>query len=236
MVDAAPLLAGLAERPPAAAILLDVDGTLAPIVAHPGDAHVPEETRVEVARLAGRYGLVACISGRPGVDAARLVGVDGVRYVGEHGLELEPEADTWAERLARFAATVDWPAEQGKRLTLSLHYRTAPEAEAYLREVAGRAQRRGLRPKWGRKVLEIRPPFDADKGTAVRSLLGEAGLRRALYAGDDTTDVDAFRALEGLEVAVRVAVSSDEGPADLRALADIVVDGPRQLAELLGSL
>src|SRR5262249_41499767 len=102
MVDAAPLLAGLAERPPAAAILLDVDGTLAPIVAHPGDAHVPEETRVEVARLAGRYGLVACISGRPGVDAARLVGVDGVRYVGEHGLELEPEADTWAQRLARF--------------------------------------------------------------------------------------------------------------------------------------
>ena len=148
-------------------------------------------------------------------DAARVVGVDGVRYVGEHGLELEPGAEEWAEELARFAASVDWPAEPGKRLTLSFHYRSAADvaaAEDALRAVADRAVENGLRPRWGRRVLEIRPPIEADKGTAVARLLGEVGLRRALYAGDDTTDLDAFRGLDGLEVAVRVAVVSDEAP------------------------
>ncbi len=236
MVDAASLLARLAERPQAAAILLDVDGTLAPIVARPEDARVPDKTRDELQRLAGRYGLVACISGRPAKDAARIVGVDAIRYVGEHGLELEPEAEEWAERLAAFARGVEWPAEKGKRLTLSLHFRTAPEGEGYLREVAERALEDGLRPRWGRKVLEIRPPLDADKGTAVRRLLEEAALRRALYAGDDTTDLDAFRALDGLEVAVRVAVVSEEGPSDLGEQADLAVGNPVQLAELLRML
>lgn len=235
-MDTAALLARLAERPEAAAVLLDVDGTIAPIVTRPEGACVPAATRSELQRLVCRYRLVACVSGRPGRDAARVVGVDGVRYVGEHGLELEPAAEAWAERLADFARSVDWPAEESKRLTLSFHYRTAPEAERYLREVAERARGGGLRPRWGRMVLEIRPPLDADKGTAVRRLLDEAGLRRALYAGDDTTDLDAFRALDELEVAVRVAVASDEGPDDLRALADIVVDGPEQLAELLGKI
>jgi trehalose 6-phosphate phosphatase len=170
--------------------------------------------------------------------AEQIVGVDGIRYVGEHGLELAPDAETWAERLANFAEGVDWPAEGGKRLTLSFHYRAAEDesAERYLRSVAERAAEEGLRPRWGRKVLEIRPPVDAHKGTAVRSLLDEAGLRRALYAGDDTTDLDAFHALDGLELAVRVAVSSDEAPTDLARAADLVVDGPDSLAELLRQL
>ena len=218
MSVASDLLARLAERPEEAAVLLDVDGTLAPIVSRPDEAAVPEKTRAVVSSLVKRYGLVACLSGRPGADAARVVGVDGVRYVGEHGLELEPGAEAWAEQLARFAASVDWPAEAGKRLTLSFHYRSADDvvaAEDALRAVAGRAVENGLRPRWGRRVLEIRPPIEADKGTAVVRLLDEVGLRRALYAGDDTTDLDAFRGLDGLDVAVRVAVVSDEAPVEL---------------------
>ena len=186
-----------------------------------------------------RYGLVACLSGRPGADAARVVGVDGVRYVGEHGLELEPGAEEWAEQLARFAASVDWPAEAGKRLTLSFHYRSADDvvaAEDALRAVADRAVENGLRPRWGRRVLEIRPPIEADKGTAIVRLLDEVALRRALYAGDDTTDLDAFRGLDGLDVAVRVAVVSDEAPVELADSADLVVDGPKALAEVLAQL
>ena len=76
----------------------------------------------------------------------------------------------------------------------------------------------------------------AHKGTAVRALLERAGLSRALYAGDDTTDLDAFGALDGLELAVRVAVASAEGPAELRRAADVVVDGPAAMLELLRSL
>lgn len=233
------LLERLADDPPAAALLLDVDGTLAPIVASPERASVPAATRAELTRLAGDYGLVACVSGRTAEDAARVVGVDGIRYVGEHGLELHPEAALWRARLAAFAATVDRPHEQGKQLTLSFHYRLADDeaaAEAYLRGVAERALEEGLRPRWGRKVLEIRPPLDADKGTAVRGLLDSAGLDRALYAGDDATDIDAFRGLDGLDVAVRVAVVSDEAPTDLGLTADLLVGGPEELLELLRQL
>lgn len=238
-MDAHALLARLAERPGEAALLLDVDGTLAPIVAQPQEARVPEATRVELERLAARYGLVACISGRTGEEAARIVGAAGVRYVGEHGLELEPEAERWAERLAAFAATVDWPREGGKRLTLSFHFRTAADPDAarsLLAEAARRAEAQGLRPRWGRMVLEVRPPLDASKGTAVRRLLAERGLRRALYAGDDATDVDAFRSLDGLELAVRVAVLSDEAPPELATEADLAVSGPDGVLEILRSL
>ncbi len=233
------LLERLAGEPAAAALLLDVDGTLAPIAPAPALAVVPAETRAEVRRLAREYGLVACVSGRPASDAARLVGVDGVRYVGEHGLGLDPSADEWAERLRAFAATVRWPSEPGKRLSLAFHYRGVDDEESaveVLRGVAERALIEGFRPRWGRKVLEIRPPIDTDKGTAVRLLLADAGLERALYAGDDATDLDAFRGLDGLEVAVRVAVVSDEGPSDLGRAADLIVGGPAELLDLLRRL
>ena len=228
-------LALLRSEPARAAVLLDVDGTLAPIVARPELAAVPEETRAEVRRLAGRYALVACVSGRTGEEAARLVGVDGVVYVGVHGLELAPEAARWREALRPFAAT-EWPWLEDKGLTVALHWREAPDEEAALaalREVAARAETAGLEARWGRKVLELRPPVPADKGTAVRALLEERALRRALYAGDDTTDLDAFRGLDGLELAVRVAVASAEAPAGLREAADVVVSTPAELLDLL---
>jgi trehalose 6-phosphate phosphatase len=228
----------LREAPELGALLLDVDGVLAPIVARPEDAAVPRETRAELARLVERYALVACVSGRSGADAERIVGVEGIVYAGSHGLELDPEAERWVEPLRAFAASVDWPYED-KRLTGSFHYRNASdehEARAFLEDVAERARAAGLVPRWGRKVLELRPPVDAHKGTAVRRLLAEWGLRRALYAGDDTTDLDAFAALDGLELAVRVAVASDEGPSELRGAADVVVDGPADFLELLRRL
>src|SRR6266550_2609406 len=149
-------IAVLADSPERTAILLDVDGTLAPIVPRPEEAAVPAETRAELERLARRYRLLAFVSGRTGDDARRMVGVSEAAYVGVHGLELEPEA---AMRQAESIAKRAWGA--------------------------------GLVPRFGRKVLEVRPPVDADKGTAVRALVSEAGVSRALFAGDDTTDLDA---------------------------------------------
>jgi trehalose 6-phosphate phosphatase len=234
-VDPPEALERLVAEPALAAILLDVDGTLAPIVSHPELARVPEETKAELRRLASKYALVACISGRTGADAARLVGVEGIEYVGVHGLELEPEAERWRDRLASFAAWVDWPVED-KGLSVSFHYREAEDQEAAraeLEQVATRAREEGLDARFGRKVLEIRPPVEADKGTAVRRLLEKDGLRRALYAGDDTTDLDAFRGLDGLEVAVRVAIRSSEGPPELVREADLVLLHPQGLLEVL---
>jgi len=231
-------LARLREEPTRAAVLLDVDGTLAPIVARPELAAVPKETRAEVRRLVGRYGLVACVSGRTGEEAARLVGVEGVVYVGVHGLELAPEAEPWRDALRPFASE-SWPWVEDKGLTVAFHWREADDeaaARRTLESIAERAQAEGLEARWGRKVLELRPPVAADKGTAVRTLLAERGLQRALYAGDDTTDLDAFRGLQGLELAVRVAVASAEGPAGLRGAADLVVSSPAELLELLRTL
>jgi trehalose 6-phosphate phosphatase len=236
-VEARDALAPLSERPDRTALLFDVDGTLAPIVARPELATVPDETRVELRRLSGRYRLVACVSGRAGVDAERVVGVAGIQYVGNHGLELDGRANEFAEALAAFRRTVARPVED-KVLSLSYHYRDAPDeaaARAELERVAEQARAAGLVSSWGRKVLEIRPPVAADKGTAVRTLLERSRAERALYAGDDTTDLDAFAGLAaaGLEHAVRIAVGSSEGPERLREAADLVVADPSELAALL---
>jgi trehalose 6-phosphate phosphatase len=235
-------IALFASEPGRAAVLLDVDGTLAPIVPVPEDAAVPAETRAELERLAGRYRLLAFVSGRMGEDARRMVGVDGAAYVGVHGLELDPEAARWRAPLATLAAAAwPWGEVEDKGLTVSFHYRTAGDQDAAVaraEELAGAARAAGLVPRFGRKVLEVRPPVEADKGTAVRQLVRDAGVTRALFAGDDTTDLDAFRGLReaGLELTVCVAVASAEGPPALVQQADLVVEGPRSLLELLRQL
>jgi trehalose 6-phosphate phosphatase len=231
-------LARLAAEPERAAVILDVDGTLAPIVDAPEDARVPRETQRELERLRDRYALVACVSGRSGAEARRLVGVDGIEYVGSHGLELSAEAVEWRQRLVEFARGVDWPVED-KGVTLSFHWRTAEDQEAaagLMAAVATRARGAGIDARFGRKVLELRPPVHADKGTAVTALLAHRGLRRAVYVGDDTTDADAFHALRGLELGVAVGVRSAELPFVVGQAADVLVDGPPGVLELLRAL
>jgi trehalose 6-phosphate phosphatase len=237
-VGADELLAAFRAEPERAAIFLDVDGVLAPIVARPEDAAVPDETRDEVRRLHEKYALVACVSGRTGDDARRIVGIDELVYVGEHGLELEPSAPEWRAAIRAFADSVDWPVED-KGLTLSFHYRGVEDeeaAETFLLGVAERARDEGLRPRFGRKVLEIRPPVEASKGTAVRFLLQGHGLSRALYVGDDATDLDAFHALGELELGVRVGVASAESPRGITEQADVVVRSPAELRGFLRTL
>jgi trehalose 6-phosphate phosphatase len=226
-------------EPTQAALFFDVDGVLAPIVARPEDARVPTETRTELARVGGRYGLVACVTGRPSILARAIVGVPELTYVGEHGLELDPATGRWAALIHRFAEQTAWRDLESKPLSVAFHYRTAADPEAAreeLEQVAVAALAEGFRTRWGRMVLEVLPPVEASKGTAVRALLGETGLRRALYAGDDTTDLDGFRALDGLETAVRVAVVSSEGPSELGERADVLVGSTDAFLELLRRL
>jgi trehalose-phosphatase len=235
-VDALELIAA---EPAQAALFLDIDGVLAPIVERPEDARVPGETRTELRRLAGRYALVACVTGRPSEVAREIVGVEGLTYVGEHGLELDPAAQRWAEPIHGFAIEVPWIDVEVKPLSVAFHYRAAPdpeEAREQLEAVAAGALDLGFRARWGRMVLEVLPPVDASKGTAVRHLLETTGLRRALYAGDDTTDLDGFSALDGLETAVRVAVVSTEGPTELGERADVIVGSPEVFRDLLRQL
>ena len=236
------LLVRLRSEPERAAVILDVDGTLAPIVERPEEAAVPDETRSELARLAESYGLVACVSGRPAADARRLVGLEEVEYIGVHGLEDDPEARRFSSQLDAFAERIAWPwtVENKGGVTLSFHYREAAEAAGarYAEDVASAAEAAGLVSHRGRKVVEVRPPVAVDKGTAVRRLLDRRPITRALYAGDDTTDLDAFRGLEEaeLDVALKVSVASREMNPALLTRADLVVDGPGELLTLLRTL
>ncbi len=235
------LLEQLAAEPGRAGLFLDFDGVLTPIVARPEDAVPSPEMQAELERLAGRYSLVAVVSGRASEDVRARLGVDGVICIGSHGLELEPEAEHWRPVLAAFAADAPWPAGdvELKGLAVAFHFRSRADAEEAMREldaIAEAASEQGLVARYGRKILEVLPPVDSHKGTAVRRLLGERGLQRALAAGDDTTDLDSFAALDGLEVAVRVAVSSAEAPSALLDAADLVVGSTDEFLGLLRRL
>jgi trehalose-phosphatase len=235
------LLAQLAAKPAEAGLFLDFDGVLAPIVARPEDAVPPPETRAELERLVATYALVTIVSGRAGDDVRARVGVDGVLCVGSHGLELEPQADRWRRTLAAFAADAPWPPEEieVKGLAVAFHFRGHDDerrAVLALDRIADSAREEGLVARYGRKILEVLPPVGSHKGTAVRRLIEERGLRRGLAAGDDTTDIDSFAALDGLEVAVRVAVTSAEAPAALLDAADIRVGSTEEFLSLLRRL
>jgi trehalose 6-phosphate phosphatase len=251
--------------PDRAAVLLDIDGTLAPIVRHEADAHVPEATRTLLIEIARRYRVVGCVSGRRAATARQIVSIGTIAYVGNHGGELlrpgatRPEVDPdfadWTARVRAFAADVYTPEHQRIRVRsedkdaiAAFHWRGAPDEETAaraVREIAKRAEEEGLAVHWGRKVLEVRPPVTFDKGLGIAALLrgGHGGeVESALYVGDDTTDLDAFRGLRALVQsgsltnAVCVAVSSDEAPPELAEEADLTVDGPGGVRGVLEAL
>jgi trehalose 6-phosphate phosphatase len=257
------LLRPFRESSDNSAVLLDVDGVLAPIVAQPDDAHMPETTRRPLIEVARRYKVVACVSGRRASDARRIVSLGSIAYLGNHGSEVlrpgavAPEADrelqAWSRRVQNFMR--DAFGEELRRLRVrledkdaivALHWRGVPDeqaAQAAIEDVARRAEAAGFKTHWGRKVLEIRPPVRIDKGAGIVGLLRDLDLAAALYVGDDTTDLDAFRGLgELVEMgrvahAVRVGVRSDEAVSEqLEASADAMVDGTDGVRDLLRAL
>src|SRR3954464_3562140 len=258
------------DDPARAGVFLDIDGTLAPIVGRAEDAKVPDTTSRLLAALARRYGLVACVSGRAAAEARRLVGGGAITYAGSHGAELLeagaskptvlPAFADWAPRVQDFARARD---ERDLRLLrvriedkgpiVALHWRGVPDEEAArtrLEGVAQEAEAEGLAIHWGRKVLEIRPPVEVNKGQPVTELARRHDLTAALFAGDDATALDAFDALDSLPAAARgparaprarpaagrAGVRSDEGRAAIVERADLVVDGPEGFVAVLEAL
>jgi trehalose 6-phosphate phosphatase len=173
--------------------------------------------------------------------------------------ELDPDLTAWSERVREFAERVYTPEierarvrSEDKEAIAAFHWRGAPDEEAaaaFVRQIAQRAEDEGFAVHWGRMVLEVRPPIALDKGLGISALLQSAvdrdsgpPIKSALYVGDDSTDVDAFRALRALvdagtlELAVRVAVGSEETPPELAEQADLVIDGQSGVRALLQAL
>jgi len=247
--------------PEHSAILLDLDGTLAPIVPDPDGVAIDEGIRRVLPALRDRFGLVAFISGRSLDALNRIVGMPGVVYSGNHGQQLMgregtplpvPETDLTA--LQEFAER--WSPEtldrlgvwlENKRHTLTFHYRNAADpdaAEHYLAtQVAPVGTDAGLRVSPGRMSLEVHPGGTISKGTAAQAILdAHPGIRQVVSLGDDRTDVDVWRMLDtltkrgDLDLGVGIGVLSDETPDIVREHAHLTVEGIPGSADVLARL
>jgi trehalose 6-phosphate phosphatase len=247
------LLRPVAARPAGAALLADFDGTLSPVVADPAAARPLPGTAEVLARLAGRYARVALISGRPVRFLADVMldgsaSTSGLLLSGGYGLEsivdgtvvTRPEAEPWIPVVAQVADEADRHSQaavvERKRLSLTLHYRTAPErGDAVVAWATQAADRHGLEARPARQSIELHPPMHVDKGTVVGELA--AGLTGVVYFGDDIGDLAAFAALDRLAAAgvhtVKVVAASVETAPEVRDAADVLVDGPAGVLALL---
>lgn len=236
----------------------DVDGTISPIVDHPDAAQVTPRSRALLDALRSRLALVAVISGRAAADVRDRVGVPGLVYVGNHGLEwwadgrIEIAPGAAAFRPALEAALDAIRAEQvpgivveDKGATVSVHYRQTADPAAVSARLAPVLQDivsgHGLRLFQGRMVFEIRPPVDVNKGSAFYDLIIRYRLDAALYLGDDATDADALRMArrlreDGVCYAVGVGVESENMPPAVRKSADLLASGIQDVEAFLSWL
>jgi trehalose 6-phosphate phosphatase len=249
-------VARLAARPERVAVCLDFDGTIAPIVDDPATARPLPGVVDLLGPLADRYAAVALVSGRPATYLASHAAAPGVRYLGMYGLEeivegrvlVDPRLE--AARPAVAAAATDLAADpavtgsgahlEDKRYAVAVHTRRVTDPARWagpVGEAAARvAARHDLEVVPGRMVWELRPQVHSDKGDAARRVLAESGARGLLVAGDDLGDLPAFAVAGELGGGLRVAVRSAEAPAGLLDAADLVVDGPEGVRELLERL
>jgi trehalose 6-phosphate phosphatase len=244
----------LVDDPGRAALFVDFDGSLAPIVLDPGAARPLPAARAALARLVPALGRVAVVSGRPASFLHDALPIDGLDHVGTYGLErivggdvvLDERVRPYVDAVARAAdeAEAALPGlriERKGEVAVTVHWREQPErGDDAARWAADAAQRLGLdAPLRGRMAVELRPPVPVDTGTTVADLA--RGMEVAAFAGDDAGDLPAFAALHALADggalahAVSIGVTSDESPPAVHA-ADVVVDGPPGLATLLDAL
>jgi trehalose 6-phosphate phosphatase len=239
------------DEPALAAVFTDFDGTLSPIVDDPAAARPLPGSAEQLGELARRVGRVGILSGRP-VSFLTPLFDPAILLVGLYGLELvvggrrhdHPLGGTWREVVDDVAASArsGLPGDvlvEPKGLSLTLHYRGAPGAADAVLAFGGRqALRSGLVCRPAKMSVELHPPIDVDKGTAL--LDHTAGLASVCFIGDDEGDLPAFDALdrladEGVHT-VRVAVTGEETSAALLARADVSVEGPEGVLDLLTEL
>jgi trehalose 6-phosphate phosphatase len=244
-------LAALTADPARTALLLDYDGSLAPIVLHPEEAVPLPGTGEVLDAIARRIALVGIVSGRPVGFLVRHLPASRLAFVGQYGLEwarggeitVDERALPYTGAVAAAAAEAEarWPElyiERKGEVAVTVHWRRAPvDEDDVVREIDAMARRLGLAVHPSRMARELRPPIGVDKGTAVEHLLD--GMTAAAFGGDDAGDIPAFATLDRLraqgrlERAVRIAVTSSEVPDEVLRNADLVVSGPQGLREVL---
>lgn len=241
-----------------AAIFSDFDGTLSTIGLSPTSVIIPPETVEYLKIISERFALLGFVSGRPVGDLKNIIGIDEAIYIGNHGLEVISgtgiEKNITDEDYFKIRQAFEIIKKEiifnekgifieDKNLSVSVHYRGNPALETgILAEVNRIASSLGLKTLRGRKVIEIRPNSDADKGTAILDELSKSeDILNAVYMGDDITDFYAFRSLrqwakdEGKHC-VNIGIQSSETDMESEKSVDLVVDGPEQIVEFLKEL
>lgn len=237
-------------------LITDVDGTISPIIDVPDAARVTPENARLLSQLREKSTLVAVVSGRSAEDVAQRVGIPGLVYVGNHGMEtwaegevrVSAEAEVYRDDLVLALQDVRGNVIEGMRLedkgaTLSVHYRQTAFPEKAVAELTPVMQeiatRHGLVLTQGRMVFEFRPPVNIDKGTAVKDLVVSHKLEAVIFLGDDTTDVSAFQMVRQLRVSDRclgygLGVKSQATPPLVLTESDCYVEEVAGVESFLG--
>ncbi len=249
-----PLLPVIRQRP--LGVMSDIDGTLSPIVSRPEEATVPEEIRELLRRLVAKGVKVGLISGRSLETARRMVGLDDVAYAAEHGLsvwldgrretapglaEYEALASEAEQELRAVCDAISGVQVENKGALIAVHYRRAEDPATARKAVLAAVERSRAASRFGthegRMVIELRPPLEVDKGTALEGLAERLGIRGVVCLGDDITDIDMFAAARrlragGMAIAT-VAVVGEEAAPEVAAAADYAVEGVDGVSRLL---
>ncbi len=246
-----------------AGLITDIDGTISEIALTPGDARVEDSARAALRKLTSQLALVAIVTGRSATAGSEIVGIEGLTYIGNHGMERVKGTTRWDHPIAQassdalIAALAEVAGEldalgmseglifENKRLSGSIHYRLSPYPEAVraaLLDATGRAvQDRELVLTEGRLIVELRPNVLINKGTAIRDLVKEFGLRSVVFFGDDLTDVDGFRAIRSMREAgevrgIRVGVLATETQPAVLAEVDVTVEGVKACVQVMEAI
>jgi trehalose 6-phosphate phosphatase len=247
----------LLHRP--AGLFVDLDGTLADIASTPAEVEVPLRVREDLERI-GRRLAVGVLTGREAGDARAIVGSDELLYAGSHGAQwwqaghawFAPEAESYISAIHTLAVAADrrFTVQDGyivedKGASMSVHYRLTDDPAEAKRAVfeflADSPEAAMLFVSQGKMVAEVRPSISLTKGSALRTVVQTRGLAGAIVIGDDTTDLDMFRAMTELRATgslagIAIAVLGPEVPPELVVAADYTLQDPRGVRRFLGWL
>ncbi len=247
----------LTNRP--AGLISDIDGTLSRIANDPAGAVVDPQIKASLINLVAHFDVAAVVTGRAAAEAARLVDIPGVLHVGNHGMErvengkvvASSAALEYADALervmteARMAISEPLVLFENKGVSGSVHYRNAPDTALAHEQIQSvltpLVEREGLRLTQGRMVVEIRPPIDINKGTALTEIVNEFDLRSVIFIGDDVTDIDAMRVVTTLRESGRIdglsiGVVGPETPQAVTDESDYGVNGIEGVSDFLETL
>ena len=237
-------------------LITDVDGTISETAPTPPQAKITPLCRRYLSTLCQHLDLVAAISGRPAVEVKNMLKIDGMVYIGNHGLE------RWAEGHSEFTRDMqDYPEVikavikeltpllsmegiiiENKGITATIHYRLCREPQSVEKHILTALRNlplaRRLRIIQDRMVIDLLPPLEVNKGTATLDLIQGYNLQGGIYLGDDLTDIDAFRAVHSAShdsdfQGLAIGIISQEMPEGLVAEADFTLNGVNDVERFL---